>query len=120
MKIKIPLYVKKAARAGLRLRSRVPKSKKFGLTKKEADKLGIQSGVEQAKYLIKNNYIDYKRAWKIAKFYNRFKNCYSFKCNGNFLLWGTRKWGNNLYRRIKKDQNFKKSKNIYRKNKKKQ
>jgi hypothetical protein len=43
MRYYVPLYARKAAIRGLKLRARSSKSKKAGLTASEAKKLGIQS-----------------------------------------------------------------------------
>jgi hypothetical protein len=94
--IKVPSYAKKSAIKGLELRDRVPKLKKFGLTKREADRMGIASGVERAKQLAKRKRIPISDAKKVARFYIRFRNCRTFKCEGNFLLWGGRRWGREL------------------------
>lgn len=96
MRIKVPKYAKQAAKKGLKKRKKLPKKKKFGLSEKEAKEKGIDSGVGRAKQLINNQYISKKDAKKIARFYQRWKNCRSQKCRGNFLLWGGRKFGRNL------------------------
>ncbi len=69
-KIKIPEYAKESARRGLEER----KSNNAGLTKEEASKLGINSGVERAKQLIRNKNISVQDAKRIGAFYDRFKN----------------------------------------------
>jgi len=99
--IKVPAYAKKDARKALSLRDSLPKSKKFGINKKEAKSLGIASGVERAHQLSKNKYIPIEDAKKVAKFYNRFKNCRTPKCEGAIDLWGGRKFGRNLNARLK-------------------
>jgi len=88
MRIIIPQYAKAAARKGLQLRKKLPDSKKFGITKEEAEILGINSGVERAKQLIKNRTISINDAKSIRNFLNRFKNARTEKQKGAVLLWG--------------------------------
>lgn len=91
-KIKIPKYVKVIVRKTLKERENLPKSKKYSLTKKEATKKGINSGVERAKQLSASKYISEEDAKSIIAFYNRFKNCRTSKCEGAINLWGGRRF----------------------------
>lgn len=88
-KVKIPKYAKSQARKGLQERKR----NRAGLEKKEADKLGIASGVERAKQIINSKYIKEQDAKRIARFYNRFKNKTSSKSETALKLWGGRRFG---------------------------
>lgn len=92
LRMKIPVYAKKSALKGLELR----KTKGGGLTKKEADKLKIQSGVERAKQIIKNKYLYEEDLKSIGKFYIRFRNCNTPKCEVAHLLWGGRRFSRML------------------------
>jgi hypothetical protein len=92
-RIKIPKYAKNQAKKGLEER----KKNKAGLTPKEAKKLGIYSGVARAKQIISNKYLDEKDLKSIARFYIRFKNCKTPKCETAIKLWGGRKFGLFLY-----------------------
>ena len=100
MRYYIPLYARQAARRGLKLRAKSSKSKKAGLTKAEAKILGIQSGVVRALQLSKNKTITEKDAKSIARFYARFKNKRTKKSEQALLLWGGRKYGKALYKKI--------------------
>ena len=91
-KFKVPIYAKIKAKKALKLRSSLPESRKFGLNKEEANNLGINSGVERAKQLIRSKSISLKDAKRVCAFYNRFKNCKTFKCEGSHDLWGGRKF----------------------------
>lgn len=88
-RIKIPYYVKKAAVESLRERE----INKAGLTKSKAQKLGIFSGVERAKQIIRNKYLKEDDLKAIARFYLRFRNCKTKKCETAIKLWGGRRFG---------------------------
>lgn len=92
MKLRIPTYAKKAAKKGLLMRKKLPKSQKFGITKEEAEKLGIVSGVERAKQLIRNKYINDPDIISMVKFYLRFRNQKGKRAEGSLLLWGGRRF----------------------------
>lgn len=83
---------KKAARA-LKLRKSLPKSKKFGLDKQQAKKLGINSGVERAKQIVRSKSLLLDDAKAVSRFYNRFRNCRTKNCEGAIDLWGGRDFG---------------------------
>jgi len=95
--VSVPEYAKVAARRGLRLRKLASSSRKFGITREQANKLGIDSGIERAKQLIREKRITESKAKRIARFYSRFKNCFTPKCEGAHLIWGGRKWEKVLY-----------------------
>ena len=98
----VPLYARKSAIRGLKLREKSSKSQKAGLTRSEARKLGIQSGVVRAVQLSKNKNISEKDAKSIARFYARFKNKKTKKSEQALLLWGGRRYGKALYKKIYK------------------
>jgi hypothetical protein len=98
--IKIPVYAKREAEQWLKIRDTLPKSKQFGIDKSEASKLGINSGVERAKQIIKESHLPMKDAKRVAAFYDRFKNCTTFKCEGAIGIWGGRKFGKKLSRML--------------------
>lgn len=100
MRYYIPLYARKEARKGLKIRAKRSKSKKAGLSRAEAKKLGIASGVARAYQLSINKSISEKDAKKVARFYSRFKNKRSKKANEALMLWGGRKYGKALYKKI--------------------
>jgi len=91
-KLLIPQYAKKAARRALSLRKKQSKSKKVGLSVSQARKQGIRSGVSQAKYLISHKYLSPRKAIPYYRFYQRFKNCMTKRCEQALDLWGGRKF----------------------------
>lgn len=103
-KLKIPEYAKREAQQGLELRKKLSKTNKFGLSPKKAQELGIFSGVIRAKQIINNNSIEYRDAYQIYRFYQRFKNCTSPKCEGTIKLWGGRKFGIYVSKWIRKQR----------------
>lgn len=100
MRYYVPLYARKAAIRGLKLRAKSSKSKKAGLTASEAKKLGIQSGVVRAVQLSRNKTISESDAKSIARFWARWKNQRTPKVEQSFLLWGSRRYGRALYNKI--------------------
>ena len=88
-KIKIPFYAKKSAAQGLRERE----INKAGLTKSKAQKLGVFSGIERAKQIIRNKYLKEEDLKAIARFYLRFRRCKTKKCETAIKLWGGRRLG---------------------------
>lgn len=88
-RLKIPFYAKLEAKRGLKERE----LNKAGLTGAEARILGITSGVERAKRLIKNEFIDEANAKAVARFYLRFRNRKTPKAETALRLWGGRRWG---------------------------
>jgi hypothetical protein len=91
-RILIPTHAKNNAKKALKIRKRLSKSKKFGLSRKKAKKLGVISGLNQAKYLINNKYLTMNKAMQYYRFYQRFKNCRTKKCENALNLWGGRKF----------------------------
>ena len=93
-RLKIPYYAKVEAQKGLLLR------KKYGggLTKQEASLLGIDSGVERAKQLLRNKYLYEDDAKKTARFWARFRNRRTMRSKVAILLWGGQRWGKLLYK----------------------
>lgn len=91
-RIKVPSYAKEAAKKGLDER----KINNAGLTKEEAGKLGINSGVERAKQLIRSKTISVNDAKRIGAFYDRFKNQDSPRAETAIRLWGGRQFGRRL------------------------
>jgi len=67
-RLKVPKYAKEAAKRALEFNKEVPKSQKVGLTKIEAKKKGINSGVERAKQLIKSDSISMEDARAVCNF----------------------------------------------------
>lgn len=93
MNLKIPTYAKREARKALEERRKLPESRKFGLDKKEAEKLGINSGVERAKQLIRSDSLPIEDVKAVARFYQRFRNCRTKNCEYSIKLWGGRRFG---------------------------
>lgn len=100
MKFRIPQYAKDEAKRSLKLRASLPPSKQFGLSKKEAKRLRINSGVARAEQIVNNTFISLEDAKAIVRFYDRFKNCRTFKCEGSIGLWGGRRWAKQLKKKI--------------------
>lgn len=92
--IRIPFYAKVSARRGLEER----KENNAGLTKSQAKRLGINSGVERAKQILRNKYLKESEAKSVARFYLRFRNCKTNRCETALDLWGGRKFGSLLSR----------------------
>lgn len=91
-KLKIPVYAKVAAKKGLELRETLPKSKQFGITQEEANKLGIDSGITRAKRIINNNYMPEWEVRKVSNFGKRFWNKTGERAEGAHLIWGGREF----------------------------
>jgi hypothetical protein len=94
--IKIPKYAKEKAQSALKLRDSLPKSKKFGLSKKEANSLGIASGVERAKQIVKQDYLDKEDAERVCAFKRFLKRDRTPKIQGAIDLWGGEKFINKV------------------------
>lgn len=92
MKLKIPIYAKVKARNALILNSKLPKSKRFGLTPKEANKLGINSGITRARQLINNKYVHEDDMKSICRFSRFLKIKRTEKVQGVIDLWGGEKF----------------------------
>ncbi len=103
-RLKITKKAKARARKALEIREKLPKYKRFGLSKEKARKLGITSGVARAEQLIKNDYIDYKGASDIARFSRWLSRPRTKKIQGSIDLWGGEDF-------IKKAKQFVKRKN---------
>jgi hypothetical protein len=88
--ITIPAYAKAAAQKGLLAREAFPK--KPGLTKEEAGKLGIVSGVERAKQIVREEYLSDLDVQSMRRFYARFRNMRTPRAEVAILLWGGRKF----------------------------
>jgi hypothetical protein len=102
-RLRITNQAKQKARMALKERERLPKSRKFGLNKSQANKLGINSGVERAKQIIRSKSLPIKDAKRVASFYQRFKNCKTPKCEGAINLWGGRSFGRRAVSFVKKN-----------------
>lgn len=98
--IKVPSYAKSAARKALEERRNLPSSRKFGIDRSEASRLGIASGVERARQLIREDKISEETAKRIGRFYDRFKNKDGERAEGSIRLWGGRRFGRELSRRF--------------------
>lgn len=100
--MRIPTYAKRAAKRGLELRKRLPKSKKFGITQEQASRLGIQSGITRARRIIKNEQMPEWEVRKVARFGQRFRGCTTPKCEGAHLIWGGRKFERKAVAQVKR------------------
>lgn len=88
--MKIPQYAKDAAERGLLLREEFPKPP--GLTKEQAARLGINSGVERAKQIINEAELSEYDLQSMRRFYARFKNYRTPRAEVAIMLWGGRKF----------------------------
>lgn len=68
-----PAEARRVARRALERQKEIPKSKRGGLTKKEASAQGITSGVEQAKRIASGDEVD---ATQVYRFFQRFRSTY--------------------------------------------
>ena len=104
MKLKITKQAKEKAKKALELRKKLPKSKKFGITKKEAEKLGINSGVERAKQIVRNDFLvkekDIKAVCRFKRWTNRKQ---TLRVKGAVDLWGGKRFIKKACETIKKD-----------------
>ncbi len=92
-KLKITAEAKRCAAHALSEREKLPASKKYGITKEQAAKLGINSGVERAKQIIASTHLPWPDAVRVARFYQRFKNKEGPRAQGAIDLWGGRAFG---------------------------
>lgn len=67
-RLKVTRQAKKRAAMALKLREGLPKSMRFGLTKTQARQLGINSGIERARQLIRSESISFKDAMDVCRF----------------------------------------------------
>ena len=91
--LKVTAEAKKCARLALSIREKLPASKRFGITQEQAAKLGINSGVERAKQIIRSQNLPWHDAQRVARFYQRFKNKEGPRAQGAIDLWGGRAFG---------------------------
>lgn len=101
-RLKVTKRAKRKASSALARRKKLPKSKRFGITKKKAKKLGIKSGVARAKQLKRSKSISTKDACSVGNFYSRFKNKRSKRAEGAIDLWGGRSFGRKARSHCKK------------------
>lgn len=104
MRLLISAMAKREATRALLKRMAMVKSKRFGISEAEARKLGIKSGVERAKELMRKKYLTLQEAKKVAAFHQRFKNCRTPKCEGAIDLWGGRTFGKKVISFVKKNR----------------
>jgi hypothetical protein len=95
-RVVVPSYAKMAAKRGLDKRKSYTPSQRPGLDKKQANKLGINSGVERAKQIIRSKSLSEKDAQRVSAFYSRFRNCRTPRCEVAINLWGGRRFGKKL------------------------
>lgn len=94
-RIAIPMYARDAAQQGLELRRQYA-GEKPGLTDAEARRTRIRSGVRSALIISRSKTLSIERAKAAARFYLRFRNCATERCEIALLLWGGRRWGKEL------------------------
>lgn len=89
-RLKITERARNAAYQALKERSKLPPSKRYGLTAAEAKAQGVESGVQRAWQLINEPSLSLEDAKSMAGFYKRFANCRTENCEGALGLWGGR------------------------------
>lgn len=102
--LRVTAEAKKCARLALSIREKLPASKRFGITKEQATKLGINSGVERAKQIINSANLPWHDAVRVARFYQRFKNKEGPRAQGAIDLWGGRAFGEIAVKFVKKNK----------------
>lgn len=102
---KIPKYAKVNAKNALELRNSLNNSQKFGLDKNTAKQLNINSGVERAKQLVNNKYLnieDTKAVCRFSRWLNRER---TQKVQGAIDLWGGDKFIKKACKYVKEEKN---------------
>jgi hypothetical protein len=103
-----PLAVRKAAQRGLAMRDAAPKSKKGGLSPKEAAKQGIGSGVTRARQLSSGKKVSLATLKRMVSFFARHEANYKKggpKAVIAWLLWGGnpgKAWANRIVKKYSK------------------
>jgi hypothetical protein len=103
-----PLAVRTAAKKGLELRKAAPKSKKGGLTQKEASKQGIGSGVARAAQLASGRGVSLETIKRMVSFFARHQKNYDKggeRAKIAWLLWGGnagKAWANGIAKKQSK------------------
>lgn len=118
MSLKVPQTVRSAAKRGLEMRKKAPKSKKGGITVSEASKLGIGSGVQRASNLVRGS-VSEKTIPRMVSFFARHKKnitkarrspSENVRMRTADLLWGGaagERWANSQWNKIKKKRQSK-------------
>ncbi len=111
--LKVPETVRKAAKRGLEMRRKAPKSQKGGLTRKEGSQQGIGSGVQRASNLVRGA-VSEKTIPRMVSFFARHgKNIQRARQNPSKfprmriadLLWGGasgERWANSQKRKLER------------------
>tara|TARA_Y100000004_G_scaffold163292_2_gene192559 strand:- start:6864 stop:7148 length:285 start_codon:yes stop_codon:yes gene_type:complete len=87
---KIPQYAKLKASEAITWNKSVSKSRRVGTI----------VGRRRATQLLKNEYIDFDTAKRIVAFYKRFRGCKTERCEQAINLWGGRRFGRELSKKI--------------------
>jgi hypothetical protein len=101
--LRVPLLAKRVALSALARRESLPSSRRFGIDKQQASSLGIVSGVERAKQIARVSHLPHADVVRVARFYQRFKNCDTPKCEGAHELWGGRRFERRALAHVKKE-----------------
>ncbi len=107
-----PVGVQNAAKRGLAMRDAAPKSKKGGLTVKEASKQGISSGVARARQLASGRPVSIKTIKQMVSFFARMQGAYDkggMKAKIAWLLWGGsagKAWANKVAKQYDKNKSL--------------
>jgi len=103
-RLKVPKYAKEAAKRALEFNKKVPKSQKVGLTKSEAKRKGINSGVERAKKLINNDSISMGDARAVCNFKRFLGMKQTVRVEAVIDLWGGKRFIKDACDFVKKNE----------------
>ena len=117
--LKVPEAVRKAAKRGLEMRRKAPKSQKGGLTRKEGSQQGIGSGVQRASNLVRGAVSEQTIPRMVSFFARHGKNIQRARQNPSKfprmriadLLWGGasgERWANSQKRKLERKAKIKK------------
>jgi hypothetical protein len=88
LRLKVTQEAKRKAKSSLLLLKMLPKSQQFGLSKSEARQLGINSGIERAKQIIRSKYLYDADVISVCRFKRFLNQTRSLKVQGAINLWG--------------------------------
>jgi len=111
--LKVPESVRKAAKKGLEMRRAAPKSQKGGITRREASKQGIGSGIQRASNLMRGSVSEATIPRMVSFFARHNKSIQKGRANPSEnrririadLLWGGasgERWANSQWNKIKR------------------
>ena len=119
--LKVPESVRKAAKRGLEMRRQAPKSQKGGITRREAGKQGIGSGIQRASNLMRGSVSESTIPRMVSFFARHGANIKKARSNPSEhrrmriadLLWGGaagERWANSQKNKLERKKQSKKRK----------